>query len=158
MIAHWLRPPLSLVASACGDACFTWNKGPDGSGRPMLERGVWPSGWRTSLPALAVTAEALTPLDDTRLLAEGVRGMEEARINSRALRDTMDTLPWLKFGSASCVICRSIEWSPARIARLFAFAAVISGLRGRDESIHRCSRSQTFHDDAGGTGVSRETG
>ena len=64
----------------------------------MLERGVWPSGWRTSLPALAVTAEALTPLDDTRLLAEGVRGMEEARINSRALRDTMDTLPWLKFG------------------------------------------------------------
>ena len=44
----------------------------------MLERGVWPSGWRTSLPALAVTAEALTPLDDPRLLAEGVRGMEEA--------------------------------------------------------------------------------
>ena len=42
----------------------------------MLERGVWPSGWRTSLPALAVTAEALTPLDDNRLLAEGVRGME----------------------------------------------------------------------------------
>lgn len=92
MIAHWLRPPLSLVASACGDACFTWNKGPDGSGCPMLERGVWPSGWRTSLPALAVTAEALTPLDDTRLLAEGVRAMEEAGINSRALRDTMDIL------------------------------------------------------------------
>lgn len=149
---------MSLVASAYGDACFTWNKGPDGSGRPMLERGVWPSGLRTSLPALAVTAEALTPLDDTRLLAEGVRGMEEAGINSRALRDTMDTLPWLRFGSASCVICRSIEWSPARIARLFAFAAVISGLRGRDESIHRCSRSQMFHDDGGGTGVSRETG
>ena len=58
----------------------------------MLEQGVWSSGWRTSLPALAVTAEALTPLDDTRLLAEGVRGMEEAGINSRALRDTMDLL------------------------------------------------------------------
>ena len=56
----------------------------------MLERGVWPSGWRTSLPALAVTAEALTPLDDTRLLAEGVRGMEEAETYSCALRDTMD--------------------------------------------------------------------
>lgn len=83
---------MNLVASACGDACFTWNKGLDGSGRPTLERGVWPSGWRTSLPVLAVTAEALTPLDDTRLLAEGVRGMEEAGINSRALRDTMDLL------------------------------------------------------------------
>ena len=58
----------------------------------MLERGVWPSGWRISLPALAVTAEALTPLDDTRLLAEGVRGMEEEGINSRVLRDTMDLL------------------------------------------------------------------
>ena len=83
---------MSLVASAYGDACFTWNKGPDGSGRPMLERGVWSSGWRTNLPALTVTAEALTPLDDTRLLAEGVRGMEEAGVNSRALRDTMDIL------------------------------------------------------------------
>ena len=83
---------MSLVASACGDACFTWNKGPDGSRHPMLERGVWPSGWHTSLLALAVTAVALTPLDDTRLLAEGVRGMEEAGINSRALRDTMDIL------------------------------------------------------------------
>ncbi len=31
----------------------------------MLERGVWPSGWHTSLLALAVTAVALTPLDDT---------------------------------------------------------------------------------------------
>lgn len=30
--------------------------------------------------------------DDTRLLAEGVRGMEEAGINSRALRGTMDIL------------------------------------------------------------------
>ena len=30
--------------------------------------------------------------DDTRLLAEGARGMEEAGINSRALRDTMDIL------------------------------------------------------------------
>ena len=29
---------------------------------------------------------------DTRLLADGVRGMEEAGINSRALRDTMDIL------------------------------------------------------------------
>ena len=58
----------------------------------MLERGVWPSGWRTSLPALAVTAEALTPLDDTRLLAEGVRGMEEAGTYSYALRGTMDIL------------------------------------------------------------------
>lgn len=58
----------------------------------MLERGVWPSGWHTSLLALAVTAVALTPLDDTRLLAEGVRGMEDAGINSRALRDTMDIL------------------------------------------------------------------
>lgn len=63
-----------------------------GRGVQMLERGVWPSGWRTSLPALAVTAVALTPLDDTRLLAEGVRGMEDAGINSRALRDTMDIL------------------------------------------------------------------
>ena len=63
-----------------------------GRGVQCLKRGVWPSGWRTSLPALAVTAEALTPFDDTRLLAEGVRGMEEAGINSRALRDTMDIL------------------------------------------------------------------
>lgn len=51
-------------------------KGRMGWGVQCLNGVVWPSGWRTSLPALAVTAEALTPLDDTRLLAEGVRGME----------------------------------------------------------------------------------
>lgn len=51
-----------------------------------------PSGWSTSLPVLAITAEAPTLLDDNCLLAEGVRGMEEAGIYSRALRDAMDIL------------------------------------------------------------------
>ena len=38
------------------------------------------------------SAEASTLLDDTRLLAEGVRGMEEAETYSCALRDTKDIL------------------------------------------------------------------